>query len=280
MKSASVFIVFSLMILSSCSHKNEAIELSRDFFSSLSDSTYGKPSDFYPEYDSLGIEAKSDIVDIDESDVTEKNDTIIVRCYNNYTNSEGTFKQDSVTLFITRNEEKVFYIYDSKGLIVMDKDVEWFGTVTGAFGKKQPNDQTLAKRIDQVKDMMFEKYIEVRADLATKVKIANWSWETSYSGDAHGEGRVVNNLDYAISGVRYHVNYFDRQGDFMAEDNGSISKTLYPGEKYNFTFWSSNAKYPHTANLRLEFSDNMILKIIKEQNYTGKEFKDYLEKKK
>lgn len=280
MKNASVIVIISMMILSSCSHKNEAIELSRDFFTSLSDSTYGSPTDFYPRYDSLGIEAKSDVVDIEESDVMEKNDTLIVRCYNNYTNSEGTFKQDSVTLFITKNEEKQFYIYDSKGLIVMDKDLEWFGTETGAFGKKLPNDQALAKRIEQVRSMMWNKYIEVRAELATKVKISNWSWETSYSGDAHGEGRVVNNLDYSVSGIKYHVNYYDRKGDFMAEDNGSISKTLYPGEKYNFTFWSSNAKYPHTANLRLEFSDNMILKIIKEQSYTGKEFSEYQKGKK
>lgn len=279
MKKASVFVIISLIILSSCSHKNEAIELSRDFFTALSDSTYGSPTDFYPRYDSLGIEAKSDIVDIEESDITEKNDTLIVRCYNNYTNSEGTFKQDSVTLFITRNEEKQFYIYDSKGLIVMDKDLEWFGTATGAFGKKLPNDQALAKRIEQVRSMMWNKYIEVRAELATKVKISNWSWETSYSGDAHGEGRVINNLDYSISGIKYHVNYYDRKGDFMAEDNGSISKTLYPGEKYNFTFWSSNAKYPHTANLRLEFSDNMVLKIIKEQTYTGNEFQDFQKRK-
>jgi len=279
MKKASVFVIISLIILSSCSHKNEAIELSRDFFTALSDSTYGSPTDFYPRYDSLGIEAKSDIVDIEESDITEKNDTLIVRCYNNYTNSEGTFKQDSVTLFITRNEEKQFYIYDSKGLIVMDKDLEWFGSATGAFGKKLPNDQALAKRIEQVRSMMWNKYIEVRAELATKVKISNWSWETSYSGDAHGEGRVINNLDYSISGIKYHVNYYDRKGDFMAEDNGSISKTLYPGEKYNFTFWSSNAKYPHTANLRLEFSDNMVLKIIKEQTYTGNEFQDYQKRK-
>ena len=280
MKNASVIVIISMMILSSCSHKNEAIELSRDFFTSLSDSTYGSPTDFYPRYDSLGIEAKSDVVDIEESDVMEKNDTLIVRCYNNYTNSEGTFKQDSVTLFITKNEEKQFYVYDSKGLIVMDKDLEWFGTETGAFGKKLPNDQALAKRIEQVRSMMWNKYIEVRAELATKVKISNWSWETSYSGDAHGEGRVVNNLNYSVSGIKYHVNYYDRKGDFMAEDNGSISKTLYPGEKYNFTFWSSNAKYPHTANLRLEFSDNMILKIIKEQSYTGKEFSEYQKGKK
>ena len=279
MRIASVFII-SLMILSSCSHKDEAIELSRDFFASLSDSTYGKPNDFYPDYDSLGIEAKSDIVDIEPSDVSDKNDTFTVRCYNNYTNSEGTFMQDSVTLFITRNEDKQYYIYDSKGLIVIDKELAWFGKVTGAFGKKQTNDQALAKRIELVRSMMWDKYIEVRAELATKVKIANWSWETSYSGDAHGEGRVVNNLDYSISGIKYHVTYYDRNRDLMAEDEGRISKTLYPGEKYNFTFWRSNAKNPHTANLRLDFPENMIIKIIKGMNYTGKEFKGYQNKKK
>ncbi len=280
MKKVSVFLMISLMVLSSCSHKEEAMELSRDFFTSLSDSTYGKPVDFYPAYDSLGVEAKSDVVDIEESDITEENDTFTVRCYNNYTNSEGTFMQDSVILFITRNKDKQLYIYDSKGLIVMDKDLEWFGTVTGAFSKKLPKDQTLAKRIEKVRSLMFDKYIEVRADLATKVKISNWSWETSYSGDAHGEGRVVNNLDYSVSGIKYHVNYYDRSGDFMAEDEGSISKTLYPGEKYNFTFWSSNAKYPHTANLRLEFSDNMIFKIIKQFDYTGKEFAEFQQRDK
>jgi uncharacterized protein YcfL len=279
MKIASVLIV-SLMILSSCSHKDEAIELSREFFASLSDSTYGKPHDFYPDYDALGIEAKSDNVDIEASDVTEKNDSFTVRCYNNYTNSEGTFKQDSVTLFITKNKNKQYYIYDSRGLIEMDKDLEWFGKVTGAFNKRLPNDQALTKRIEQVRSMMWDKFEEVRAELATKVKIVNWSWETSYSGEANGEGRVVNNLDYCISGVKYHVYYYDRRGHFMAEDDGSIGKTLYPGEKYDFTFWSSNAKYPNAANIRLDFSDNMVFDLIKEQAYIGTEFQEYLKRQK
>lgn len=69
--------VFLVIILSSYSQeKNEAMELSRDFFTSLSDTIYGKPSDFYPAYDTLQIEAKSDVVEIEESDISEKNDTI------------------------------------------------------------------------------------------------------------------------------------------------------------------------------------------------------------
>ena len=89
----TVGIILTALVLSSCSHKNEAMELSRNFFTSLSDTTYGKPNDFYPLYDSLHIEVKSDAVDIEESGITVKNDTITVRCYNNYTDATGTFKQ-------------------------------------------------------------------------------------------------------------------------------------------------------------------------------------------
>ena len=53
----TVVFILTALVLSSCSHKNEAMELSRNFFTSLSDTTYGKPGDFYPLYDSLHIEA-------------------------------------------------------------------------------------------------------------------------------------------------------------------------------------------------------------------------------
>ena len=276
MRICSLGIIISLIALCSCSHKNEAIELSKDFFYALSDTTYGSPCDFYPLYDSLNINAKSDVVDIDESEVFEKKDTFEVHCFNNYTDEGGTFKQDSVILFIAKDSTKQLKIVDSRGLIVVDKDTTGFGNAIGAFKKKNINDLKLAKTIEIVKSIMFDKYLDVSAELREKVKILNWSWETSYSGDAHGEGRIVNNLDYSITGIKYHVTYYDRRGDFMAEDDGSISKTLYPGEKYNFTFWSSNAKYPNTASLRLQFSDNTIFEIMKSKHYTGKEYNEYV----
>ena len=120
MRYITVFISASL-VLSSCSHKNEAIEFSRAFFTSLSDTTYGKPSNFYPLYDSLHVQAKSDAVEIDESEIATMGDTMIVRCFNNYTDAKGTFKQDNITLFITKYKESSWYIYDSKGLISMDE---------------------------------------------------------------------------------------------------------------------------------------------------------------
>lgn len=112
--------------------------------------------------------------------------------------------------------------------------------------------------------------------LSQNVKIQNWAWEISYSGASHGEGRITNNLDYAIEGVTYTLNYYDYHGNFIAEDNGSIPNKLYPGEKYNFTFWSTNAKNPSTANLKLVFPDRLLYKIIKEQTYIGDEYNQYI----
>lgn len=41
----------------------------------------------------------------------------------------------------------------------------------------------------------------------------------------------------------------------------------------------TNAKYPTTANLRLDFSDKTVLELMKEKTYTGKEFAEFIKKK-
>lgn len=273
------FTLLIILVLSSCSHKNEAIELTRSFFTSLSDSTYGSPADFYPQYDSLQIEAKSDVVDIEESEITEKNDSIIVRCMNNYTDARGTFKQDSVVIFITKDKDSEWYIYNSQGLISIDKDIEWFGKKTGALGKRTMYDLQLAEVLSNLYSLMREKYWEQYFELKTQVEILNWSWETSYDGTAHGEARINNKLPYSVSGIKYQITYYDRQNNYMTEDEGRVSKTLNPNEKYNFTFWSSNAKFPTKANLRLDFSDKTVYELMKEKLYTGKEFEEFTKKK-
>lgn len=182
-------------------------------------------------------------------------------------------------LFIAKNTEKQWRIFDSKGLITIDKDLLEFGTKVGAFGNKSLNDLAMAQRLKAVRSMLFREYLDVNIELRTKVKISNWSWETSYDGTAHGDGRVVNTLDYSVSGIKYTVSYYDRSDNFMGNDDGSISKTHSPGEKYNFSFWSSNVKYPHTARIRLDFSDKMIFDIIQEKWYTGNEYKEYIKEK-
>ena len=272
-----VFFLSALaVVLSSCSRKDEAIALSKAFFMTLSDTTYACPRDYYPLYDSLHVKAKSDLVEINESDIQEYNDTFIVRCYNNYTSSNGIFKQDSVKIFITTNNADQLYIYDSHGLVVIDEDMKEFGNAIGAYKDISINDLELASRIKNVNKIFLKEYLNTHLDLMLNVKIQDWSWETSYSGEAHGEGRVINELDYSIEGLKYELTYYDYNGNFMAKDDGNISKKLLPGEKYNFTFWSSNAKNPRRAKMKLVFPDKLIFDIIKKKTYTGNEYTEYI----
>ena len=55
---------------------------------------------------------------------------------------------------------------------------------------------------------------------------------------------------------------------------------IISNEKYNFTFWSSNAKSPSTANLKLDFSDKTVYELMKEKPYTGKEFEEFVKNNK
>ncbi len=269
------------VMLSGCNTgKSEAIQLATDFFTSLSDTTNGKPKDFYPQYASLDVEGKSDAVDIDESEMSVRNDTFTVRCYNSYTDVSGTFRQDSIILFIAKDKKGKLSINDSQGLVEADKDTQYFGKATGAFSNAPLRDVELAKRIATVHVMMYDEYLSTKSELAEKVKLLNWSWETGYSGEAHGEGRVINKLSYPIEGIKYHINYYDRSGKFMAQDDGNINKKLYPGEKCSFTFWSSNAKYPETANLQIDFPDKVVVDMIKSKAYTGDEYQKFIKKNK
>lgn len=266
-----------LLLFSSCSRHDEVIALSKGFFYSLADTLYANPRDYYPLYDSLKVTAKSDMVEIDESNIQDKGDTIIVKCLNSYTSIDGTFKQQDILLFFKTDNNKQFYICDSQGLIDLDKNIKKYGLATGALSNLPLNDTELSKRCKELGKMLLSEYLSTHLMLLEKVKIQKWSWDTSYySGDANGEARVVNNLDFAVDGIKYKVTYYDYQGNFMANDDGRISKTLYPGEKYNFTFWSSNAKYPSRARLELVFPEKLIEEIIFNKEYTGNEYYEHI----
>ena len=276
---ANLFLV-GLIFLSSCTNEKEEIaNYTRCFFASFTDSTYGIPTDYYQSFDSLAIEKHSDAVDVDPKNIKEKGNEFEVHCLNSYTDKSGTFRQDSIILYIQKKAQSEYCIVKSKGLVHIDDDYLWFGYATGAFTYGHSlTDYELAKRKVFLAAMMLHEYYSWKMRLLEQVKILNWSWETSYSGDAHGEGRVVNNLDIPISDLSYKITYYDRNHSFMAEDDGNISKTLAPGEKYNFSFWSSNAKNPSRAKLELEFSDKLIYKLVKGKHYYGYEYDDFIKK--
>ena len=278
----SIFFLFfiGLISLSSCNNEEEEIaNYARCFFASFTDNTYGIPSDYYQSIDSLTIDQQSDMVDIAPEGIIQKNDEYEVHCLNSYTDKSGTFRQDSVVLVIKKENRNDYHIVSSKGLVHVDEDYKWFGYKTGAFNYGNTlTDIELAKRKAFLAAMILDEYYTWKLLLPEKVKILNWSWETSYSGDAHGEGRVVNNLDVPISDISYKITYFDHNHSFMAEDDGNISKSLAPGEKFNFTFWSSNAKNPSKARLELQFSDKLIYKLIKSKNYYGYEYDRFVDR--
>lgn len=280
MKIKITIIFLGLILLSSCKNeKEEVVNFTKCFFASFTDDTYGMPSDYYQLFDSLSVERFSDAVDVEPSNIFAKGKEFEVHCQNSYTDKSGTFRQDSIVLYINKVTQGDYHIIKSKGLVHVDEEYLWFGYETGAFTYGHSlTDYELAKRKFFLAAMMLSEYYTWKLKLPEKVKLLNWSWETSYSGDAHGEGRVVNNLDISLSDLKYKITYFDRNHSFMATDDGNISKTLAPGEKYNFTFWSSNAKNPHKARLELEFSDKLIYKLIKNNKYYGYEYDNFIRK--
>ena len=157
MQFSQIYTILLIIILSSCSRKDEIIALSKGFFYSLSDSTYACPRDYYPYYDSLNVKARSDIVEIDESNISRQGDTVTVKCFNNYTTTDGTFKQDSVSLYLTTNDNGEYYISNSLGLVSMDSELKKYGLSTGALSNLHIKDRELSKRYAQIRIMWLKE---------------------------------------------------------------------------------------------------------------------------
>ena len=82
-------------------------------------------------------------------------------------------------IFITKDKDSEWYIYNSQGLISIDKDIEWFGKKTGAFGRRTLYDLQLAEVLSKLYSLMREKYWEQYFELKIQVEILDWSWETT-----------------------------------------------------------------------------------------------------
>lgn len=271
-------ILSCLVLLSSCSNKtDEAKIVVKSFFASASDETLNT-SEFYPSFDTLDLKLRSDVVDIIGAP-KKTGDTICMTCVNNYTNERGVFKQDTVRLFLCPNSQsKKLEIVSSKGLVLPDASLMDFGMKVGAY---KPgviyDDVELSKRNSKLSSFYFHEYLDMNIELRTGIEIVNWSWETSdYSGDAHGKARIKNKLPFTVKNIDYKVTYYDYSGEYMTEDSGTACRELHPDERYDFTFWSSHAHRPKTANLRLVFSDKTILELINKKYYSGSEFEEYL----
>ena len=83
-------LIIAASCLSSCSNNGDvAKELVENFFIAATDSTASvKIKDIYPQFDSLGIAIKRDVLDINDA-IQKKGDTIIVSGQNSYTGEDG-----------------------------------------------------------------------------------------------------------------------------------------------------------------------------------------------
>lgn len=266
----------ALVMLNSCSNKGQVIKLSKDFFYALSDSTNGKPSDYYPMYKSLPVVVKSDMVEIDEDNISVINDTFIVRCLNNYTDVRGTLNQDSILLYIAKDSIGNLSIVDSKGFIVIDENIERFGKAIGGLTNETFTDQILAKRIHIIKSILFNESNNVEMTLQDNVEFSNWKWKKFSDGTPYGDCTIVNNLNYPVSVTSCLILYYDKNGILMSIDSKRIDETLYPGRQYSFSFMGRNVRNPYKVEHELCFSNDMVYNIIRLQKYTGKEFAEYL----
>lgn len=259
-------------LLSCSSKKEEAKELVSAFFTAATDSTSGlKTSDYYSTYDILSIQLKSDVLDIND-EVESKDDTLIVTGQNSYTSENGVFTQDSIKFFISKVKGKEgLQIISSIGLIKVPDFLEQFA--------KSLNVSLEGKKDFQLNDLLINlnkfytsKAFDAYMELFKGVQITYWDWETDYSEEPHGQGWLKNNLDITISDIKYTVTYYDRNHNFISDDTGTACRSLKPGEKYRFSFYTSHVKYPSKANLKLDFTSANIDKILYSKRYTKADF--------
>lgn len=273
MKYRVVFGLLLSLLVVSCNRDTtmeKAQETVQVFFESINNPDL-RTTDYYPRFDSLKIEVKSDAIDYLGGKWI--GDTIEYHCINNYSDSRGSFKQDTILFYLTNNGDSNYSIVNSIGLATINPSNKEFAYKIGAFKPTEVyDDSEVVNRNNMVSMFIIFECMRISDELIKNVVIGNWRWDVSYYGSANGEAWVENNLPYTVNGVRYKVTYYDRNDNYMTEDDGIVCDKLHSGEKYSFSFWSSNAKYPKRAELELDFSDEFILNKVLYGDYSGYEY--------
>lgn len=268
-------LIIAVSCLSSCSNNGDvAKELVENFFIAATDSTACvKIKDIYPQFDSLGIAIKRDVLDINDA-IQKKGDTIIVSGQNSYTGEDGIFKQDSVKFYIHKDKNGKFKIVNSEGLIITPTYLKDFVKQIDLKNSAK-TDIEKNKLLSDLNGFYRSIYIDAYIELRAGVKVSYWDWETDYSNEPHGQAWIINNTNLTIRNIKYNVKYYDRNKQYISDDNGNACSKLSPGEKYRFTFYSTHVKGPSSANLSIDFADSNVDNIIASKQYTVADFNKY-----
>ncbi len=267
-----LLIVTSLI---SCTKKSKkAEEVIKSFYAAATNSLKGiKPMEYYPEFDSLHIKLKSDVINFGDK-LIERNDTMIMTCQNNYTDEKGTFRQDSIRFYLIKGKRH-YQIVDSKGIIQIPESLKVFGKKIGVSALDKIRDVQLASLLSKLNDFYLSKFLDAYIELSRNVKILTWSWETDDDGEPSGEASFYNNSSIILSNIIYTIKYYNRNGNIISEDTGNACNELKPHEKCRFTFYSSNVINPAKASLTLDFDNSNIEQILQSMNYTKNDFEKY-----
>ncbi len=286
MKNNYLLLVLVSCLLFSCTDKNKeaATQTVQSFFNSIKNDKSEKLLELYPNFKNIGSFYKSDSIKV-QSVKLLNDDKYEIIVENHFTNGYGKKFNQDISLFLDKNPDSKdieYFIYDSKGICNFeDKDEYAFAQKTGCISKEDITDQQISKKLDAAADMMKKYFLEMYIKLRTEVQITTWEWESGYGDSANGKGIVKNNSDYDIPKPKYKITYKDRNGNEITTDDGYITyDKLHSGSSKAFTFYTSYVgSGAQKASIELDFDTDFIIKCISDAEYTGNEYRDFINSK-
>ena len=235
----------------------------------------------YPNFENIGTYYKSDNILVKETKLLEDN-KVSVTVENSFTNGFGKKFNQTITLFLEpdENNNEIYKIYDSKGVAgYEEKDVYIFATKTGIIAKNENlTDQEIANKLKIASNMFVLYGIKIFSELRSNVTVTSWSWESGYGDSASGKGIVKNNSGFNLPNLKYIITYYDRNGNQITTDDGYVTYDKLPaGSSKSFTFYTSYVGNASRAKISLDFDTEMIDKYVASKDYTGNEYKEFLE---
>lgn len=270
----TIVLLFTALLLASCSHSGEVKEVTQDFFRAVKNGKESEMAKIYPNVSKLENYMKSDTISIKNVESLD-NDKYSVELVNKFTNGFGKTTETEITVYLKpKNAEKLsegFVIYDSKGLCdLSDESVYKYAKKTGIIKSDDLTDQQNASKLATASAKLFTKALEFKSYLEDNVVVGkNWSWETNdYSWSASGRGVVKNNTPYSIPKLKYIVTFKTRSGEEVTQEDGYVSyDDIRPYGSESFSFYSSYVGHASTANIRLEFDEEFILETVASGEY-------------
>jgi len=281
-----VLITIFVGCIISCSdakRKKLADKTTVEFFNAVNENDTTKMWILYPALKDYVAYYKSDECVINETKVlTDKKVSVTVN--SSFTNPFGKKSNQTITLFLKPNgdSENEYKIYDSKGIADYKNDNIFytFATKTGCIDKNADlTDQEIIQKLNIAQKMIQSYYFDIFLKLLTGVFVTSSNWELGYGNSASGKIIVKNISGFNLPKLKYKVKYYDGSGNEIMSDNGYVTYDMFmSGTSKSFTVYTSYVGNAKRAKIDFDFDVEMILNYVANQDYTGKEYEEYMKK--